>query len=78
VARHNVVRPGFVRVKDRSAGWTGLRECLGIDSVTTGFGQDRRRCRRTVRLSRDQLFDEVLVAKYGAAKAAEVRKPLGG
>ena len=29
-------------------------------------------------LSRDQLFDEVLVAKYGAAKAAEVRKPLGG
>ncbi|MDX8147506.1 hypothetical protein SK854_35720 [Lentzea sp. BCCO 10_0061] len=29
-------------------------------------------------LSRDQLFDEVLIAKYGAAKAAEVRKPLGG
>ncbi|MEU3642246.1 hypothetical protein AB0E59_02620 [Lentzea sp. NPDC034063] len=29
-------------------------------------------------LSRDQLFDEVLVTKYGAAKAAEVRKPLGG
>ncbi|USX55042.1 hypothetical protein [Lentzea sp. HUAS12] len=29
-------------------------------------------------LSKEQLFEEVLVAKYGAAKAAEVRKPLGG
>ncbi|WP_330276501.1 hypothetical protein OG205_13150 [Lentzea sp. NBC_00516] len=61
---------GFVREDGR---WKF--DSLAVFGLTDA---DLNALRNEKNLSKDQLFDEVLVAKYGAAKAAEVRLPLGG